>query len=178
MAKLPVLKPREVIALLNALGFAASFSDAGSPRLGRKVKVLYYPDNPHNADIAAPLTSWILPLVLLVIGLGVLYISVVVSFFTPAKQRVAVVRQNPAIDETRSTKVDPRPIPWRAIAQLVFFVLCALFVLVRCVIVARRGFYRLGKHANGATVIALPGIAIMPRQPDRDATFGANAIIS
>ena len=65
--------------------FTASVSSGNPPRLGRKVKVLYDPDNPHDADIAAALTSWILPLLLLVFGLGSLFIFVVVAFVVPGK---------------------------------------------------------------------------------------------
>ena len=65
--------------------FAASVSSGNPPRLGRKVKVLYDPDNPHDADIAAALSSWILPLLLLAFGLGSLFIFVVVAFVVPGK---------------------------------------------------------------------------------------------
>jgi hypothetical protein len=56
--------------------------------------------------------------------------------------------------ETRSANAEPRSIPWGAVAQLVFFVCLALFMLVRCVIVMSRGFYRLGRNADGVAVIA------------------------
>lgn len=65
--------------------FAASVSSGNPPRLGRKVKVLYDPDNPHDADIAAALSSWILPLLLLAFGLGSLFIFVVVAFVVPGR---------------------------------------------------------------------------------------------
>ena len=63
--------------------FAASFSSRRLPTLGRKVKVLYYPDNPQDADIAASLSSWILPLLLLAFGLVSLFMSIVVWFVIP-----------------------------------------------------------------------------------------------
>jgi hypothetical protein len=63
--------------------FVASFSSRRLPTLGRKVKVLYYPDNPQDADITAPLTSWILPLLLLALGLVCLFMSMVVWFVIP-----------------------------------------------------------------------------------------------
>jgi hypothetical protein len=65
--------------------FTGSISSGNPPRLGRKVKVRYYPDNPHDADIASPLTAWILPFLLLTLGLGTLFIFVVVCFVVPGK---------------------------------------------------------------------------------------------
>ena len=42
--------------------FVASIGSNAEPRLGRKVKVSYFPDNPKNADISSVLTAWLLPL--------------------------------------------------------------------------------------------------------------------
>jgi len=60
--------------------FAASFSSKRLAPLGSKVKVLYYPDNPQDADISAPLTSWIAPLLLLAFGSFFLFMAVVILF--------------------------------------------------------------------------------------------------
>jgi predicted metal-binding membrane protein len=56
--------------------------------------------------------------------------------------------------ETRSAKAERQPRRWGAAAQLVFFVFWAVFVLVRCVIVMHRGYYRLGRNAHRGAVIA------------------------
>ena len=56
--------------------------------------------------------------------------------------------------ETRLANAEPRPIRWGAIAQLVFCVLCAVFLLVRCVIVIYRGYYRVGRNGQSSAVIA------------------------
>jgi hypothetical protein len=56
--------------------------------------------------------------------------------------------------ETRSAKADPQPIQWGAFAKLVFVVLWAVFILVRCVILIDRGYYRLGRNGHGPAVIA------------------------
>jgi hypothetical protein len=60
--------------------FTASFSSGRMPSLGRKVKVLYYPNNPHDADMASSLASWIVPLLLLAFGLSFLCMAVAVLF--------------------------------------------------------------------------------------------------
>jgi len=62
-----------------------------------------------------------------------------------------VVRQNPAMSETRSTKAEPQR---RGGFGPVFFACWALFILFRCVIVIHRGYYRLGRHADGSMVVA------------------------
>ena len=58
------------------------------------------------------------------------------------------------MDETRSANPDPQPLPWRAVAQLVFFAFWAAFILFRCAIVIHRGYFRGGNQANGPMVIA------------------------
>jgi hypothetical protein len=45
-------------------GFVSGFQF--NPKLGRKVKVLYYPDNAKDADISSLLTSWFFPLFFMV----------------------------------------------------------------------------------------------------------------
>jgi hypothetical protein len=56
--------------------------------------------------------------------------------------------------ERRFANADPQPIRWGAIAQLVFFVFWALFILVRSAIVIHRGYYQLGRNHHGPAVIA------------------------
>jgi hypothetical protein len=46
--------------------FVASVGSNTNPKLGRKVKVLYYPDNAKDADISSLLTSWFFPLFFMV----------------------------------------------------------------------------------------------------------------
>jgi hypothetical protein len=60
--------------------FTASSGSTRRTRVGHKVRVFYYPDNPRDADIAAPLTSWIVPLLLLAFGLGFLFMAIAVLF--------------------------------------------------------------------------------------------------
>lgn len=65
--------------------FTASTSSGNPPTLGHGVKVRYDPDNPHDADITSPLTSWLAPLLVLTLGVGFLFICVVVFFVIPGK---------------------------------------------------------------------------------------------
>jgi Na+/proline symporter len=42
--------------------FVASIGSNAEPKLGRKVKVTYFPDNPKDADISSLLSTWLFPL--------------------------------------------------------------------------------------------------------------------
>lgn len=50
------------------IAFLASVGLRSEPKVGRQIKVLYFPDNPQDADVAATIGSWTLALLLLLVG--------------------------------------------------------------------------------------------------------------
>ena len=56
--------------------FVASTGSSRRPTPGRKVKVLYYPADPEDADIASFGTFWVIPLLLMAFAAGFLTLSV------------------------------------------------------------------------------------------------------
>ena len=48
--------------------FVASVGSNAAPKTGRKVKVLYIPDNPQDADVNSLLRSWLFPLLMVLTG--------------------------------------------------------------------------------------------------------------
>lgn len=60
--------------------FVASFGSSRPPKRGRKVKVLYYPNDPEDADISAISTFWIGPSIVILFAAGFLAMSV--AFYT------------------------------------------------------------------------------------------------
>ncbi len=60
--------------------FTASIGSTAEPRVGRKVKVSYFADNPQDADIVSLLRSWLLPGFVLFIAAAFIVFSLM--FFT------------------------------------------------------------------------------------------------
>jgi len=60
----------------NKIVFTASTSSGMKPSIGRKVKVLYSPDDPTKADISSFLNLWLGPVVFLFFGAVFLVMSV------------------------------------------------------------------------------------------------------
>jgi hypothetical protein len=60
--------------------FVASVGSNAEPKLGRKVKVLYYAERAQDADVASLLRSWVFPLLLLVFAAAFLLFSL--AFYT------------------------------------------------------------------------------------------------
>ena len=62
--------------------FVASVGSKAEPKIGRKVRVLYFPDNPKDADISSLMSSWLSPLFFLICALFFLLFSL--FFYTNA----------------------------------------------------------------------------------------------
>jgi hypothetical protein len=62
--------------------FIASVGSSATPKLGRKVKVLYFSDKPQDAEVASLLRFWVFPL--LVLGAGAVFLLGSLVFYTAA----------------------------------------------------------------------------------------------
>jgi hypothetical protein len=57
------------------ISFVASVGSNAEPKLGRKVEVLYFTDNPKDADISSPISSWLFPLFFFLGAIFILLLS-------------------------------------------------------------------------------------------------------
>jgi hypothetical protein len=59
--------------------FVASFGSSRTPQRGRKVKVLYYPNDPEDADLSAISGFWIGPSIVILFAAG--FLAMAVAFY-------------------------------------------------------------------------------------------------